>query len=144
MPALLRHTLTRLLLPCLLALSVAACSFPGVYRLPVQQGNVVTQDMVNQLQPGMDKRQVRFILGTPLLIDSFEDNRWDYFYSLKNGNNEYSRERLTLYFTEDVLTNMQGNFRPEQATAAVNPTDAQPDEAEEEEDDDWDISKWGD
>ncbi|MEZ5436045.1 MAG: outer membrane protein assembly factor BamE [Pseudomonadales bacterium] len=91
MPVSLRHTLTRLLLPCLLALAVAACSFPGVYHLTVQQGNVVTQDMVNQLQPGMDKRQVRFIMGTPLLIDSFEDSRWDYFYSLKNGNNEYSR-----------------------------------------------------
>ena len=144
MPVSLRHTLTRLLLPCLLALAVAACSFPGVYHLTVQQGNVVTQDMVNQLQPGMDKRQVRFILGTPLLIDSFEDNRWDYFYSLKNGNNEYSRERLTLYFTEDVLTNMQGNFRPEQATAAVRSTDEQPEEPEEEEDEDWDISKWWD
>lgn len=143
MPVSLRHTLTRLLLPCLLALAVAACSFPGVYHLTVQQGNVVTQDMVNQLQPGMDKRQVRFIMGTPLLIDSFEDNRWDYFYSLKNGNNEYSRERLTLYFTEDVLTNMQGNFRPEQATAAVRSTDEQTEEPEEE-DEDWDISKWWD
>lgn len=144
MPALLRHTTTRLLLPCLLVLAVAACSFPGVYHLTVQQGNVVSQDMVNQLKPGMDKRQVRYIMGTPLLIDSFEDNRWDYFYSLKNGNNEYSRERLTLYFTDDVLTNLQGNFRPEQATAATATGNAQPAEPEADEDDDWDISKWWD
>jgi outer membrane protein assembly factor BamE len=144
MPALFRHTLTRLLLPCCLALAVAACSFPGVYHLTVQQGNVVTQDMVNQLKPGMDKRQVRYLMGTPLLIDSFEDHRWDYFYSLKNGNNDYSRERLTLYFSDDVLTNLQGNFRPEQATAATATGTTEPTEPEEDEDSDWDISKWWD
>ena len=117
MPARLRP-LSRLLLPFCLALAATACSFPGVYRLDVQQGNIVTQDMVNQLKPGMDKRQVRYIMGTPLLVDSFEDDRWDYFYSLKNGKNEYARERLTLYFSNGQLTNLQGNFRPEQAGAA--------------------------
>ncbi|MEZ5538769.1 MAG: outer membrane protein assembly factor BamE [Pseudomonadales bacterium] len=145
MPALLRHTLIRLLLPCCLAMAVAACSFPGVYHLTVQQGNVVSQDMVNQLQPGMDKRQIRYIMGTPLLIDSFEDNRWDYFYSLKNGDNEYSRERLTLYFSNDILTNLQGNFRPEQATGATVLRDGEEITPSEEDDDsEWDISKWWD
>lgn len=106
----------RLLLPAILALSLAACSFPGVYKLDVQQGNIVTQDMVNQLKPGMNKRQVRYILGTPLLVDSFQEDRWDYFYSLKNSDDEYSQERLTLFFANDQLVNLKGNFRPEQAS----------------------------
>jgi outer membrane protein assembly factor BamE len=104
-----------MLLPVLLLLGVAACSFPGVYKLDVQQGNIVTQDMVNQLKPGMNRRQVRYIMGTPILIDSFSDNRWDYYYSLKNGDSELAHERLTLFFIDDQLVNMQGNFRPEEA-----------------------------
>lgn len=124
MSILLHRSLVRLLLPVLFLLSVlsgvTACSFPGVYKLDVQQGNIITQDMVNQLKPGMSKKQVRYIMGTPLLIDSFEDNRWDYFYSLKNGNDDLAQERLTLFFSDDQLVNMQGNFRPEQ------PNDKQP------------------
>jgi outer membrane protein assembly factor BamE len=129
MSILLHRSLVRLLLPVLFLLSVlsgvTACSFPGVYKLDVQQGNIVTQDMVNQLKPGMNKKQVRYIMGTPLLIDSFEDNRWDYFYSLKNGNDELAQERLTLFFSDDQLVNMQGNFRPEQADSKQPPTAAQ-------------------
>lgn len=116
---LLHRSLARLLLTTLfltgVLLNITACSFPGVYKLDVQQGNIVTQDMVNQLKPGMDRRQVRYIMGTPLLTDSFDDNRWDYFYSLKTGEDELSQERLTLFFANDQLVNMQGNFRPEQA-----------------------------
>lgn len=103
-----------------LALSaVCACSFPGVYKLDVQQGNIITQDAVDQLDPGMSKRQVRFLLGTPLLVDSFNDDRWDYFYSLKNHNGDYSQERLTLFFVSGKLDHMQGNFRPSQHVTPV-------------------------
>ena len=105
----------------LLATAVlGACSFPGVYKLDIPQGNVITQDMVDQLKPGMTKRQVRFIMGTPLLVDSFNEERWDYFYSLKTSENEYSRERLTMFFVEDRLHHMKGNFRPG-AIAAAEP-----------------------
>ncbi len=115
MPVVLSRSIARLLLPVALSAGLAACSFPGVYKLDVQQGNIVTQDMVNQLKPGMSKRQVRYIMGTPLLVDSFHEDRWDYFYSLKNSEDQYSQERLTLLFSNDQLVNLQGNFRPEQA-----------------------------
>lgn len=105
----------RLLWPAVLAGVLAGCDFPGVYKLDIQQGNIVTQDMVNQLKPGMTKRQVRYIMGTPLLVDSFRNDRWDYFYSLKNSQEEYSQERLTLVFRGDQLVSLQGNFRPAQA-----------------------------
>lgn len=110
----------RAALPAVLALALAGCTFPGVYKLEVQQGNVVTQEMVNQLKPGMTREQVRFIMGTPLLTDSFTNDRWDYFYSLKDSDDNYSRERLTLLFQGDSLVNMKGNFRPGGAQAATN------------------------
>ncbi len=96
-------------------LVLCACSFPGVYKLDVQQGNIIAQDKVNQLKPGMTKRQVRYILGTPLLLDSFSENRWDYFYSLRNSDGEYSQERLTIFFKGDSLDRLQGSFRPDAA-----------------------------
>ncbi len=98
------------LIPAFLA--ICACSFPGVYKLDIQQGNIVTQEAVDQLKPGMSKRQVRYLLGTPLLVDSFHEDRWDYFYSLKNHDDEYSQERLTLLFANDQLVQLKGNFRP--------------------------------
>ena len=102
----------RAVLPAVLVLALAGCTVPGVYKLEVQQGNIVTQEMVNQLKPGMSREQVRFIMGTPLLTDSFTNDRWDYFYSLKDSDDNYSRERLTLMFQGDTLVNMKGNFRP--------------------------------
>lgn len=121
-----RLMLVRLLIPALFVLVTAACSFPGVYRLDVQQGNIITQEMVNQLKPGMSKRQVLFIMGTPLLVDSFNQDRWDYLYSLKNEEEEFSKERLTLFFTNDQLVNMKGNFRPEEPSAGTSGSPAQP------------------
>ena len=99
-------------------LTLSACSglsFPGVYRIDVEQGNVVTQEMVDQLKPGMTTRQVRFILGTPLLKDSFNNDRWDYIYSIKNGDELRDESRLTVYFANDKLTHFSGNFRPSSA-----------------------------
>ena len=64
-------------------LALGACSVPQIvtpYRIVVQQGNYITQEMVSQLKLGMSKDQVRFILGTPLLTDIFHANRWDYVY----------------------------------------------------------------
>lgn len=60
---------------------VAACSQFGVYRLDVQQGNLVTQEQVSKVKPGMSRLDVRNILGTPLLQDVFHGNRWDYYYA---------------------------------------------------------------
>ena len=111
--------LARLAFLLLAMLGLGACSLPDVYKLDIQQGNIITQDMVNQLQPGMNKRQVRFIMGTPLLVDSFHEERWDYFYSLRNSQDEYSKERLTLFFENGVLHHMQGNFRPGQGRGAT-------------------------
>ena len=94
-------------------LALAGCSFPGVYKIDIQQGNVVTQDMIDQLRPGMSRRQVRFIMGNPLLTDTFHTNRWDYLYSLQPGGGERQQERMTLIFNEkDQLVSLNGDFMP--------------------------------
>lgn len=81
-----------------------ACStdkIPGVYRIDIQQGNKVTQEMLNKLQPGMTKNQVTYIMGTPLIEDTFHPERWDYLYSFQPGNGEREQRRITLYFNKD-------------------------------------------
>lgn len=94
-------------------LALAGCSFPGVYKIDIQQGNVVTQDMIDQLRPGMTRRQVRFIMGNPLLTDTFHPNRWDYLYSLQPGGGERQQERIALNFNEnDQLVSLSGDFKP--------------------------------
>ncbi len=87
-------------------------NLPGIHKIDVPQGNIVTQEMANQLRPGMDKRQIKFILGTPLLVDPFHKNRWDYFYELKKGGKQSSKERVTVIFEGNELINIKGNFKP--------------------------------
>lgn len=103
--------LTSLSLTGLLAL--AGCSFPGVYKIDIQQGNVVTQDMIDQLRPGMTRRQVRFIMGNPLITDTFHPNRWDYLYSIQPGGGTRYQERMSLIFdANDQLAGLNGDFMP--------------------------------
>jgi outer membrane protein assembly factor BamE len=108
----------RILLLSLVLACLAGCSswgFPGVYRINVEQGNIVTQEMVDQLQPGMTRRQVRFILGTPLIEDSFNRDRWDYIYTLRNGNTSLIETRLTVHFEGDQLTHFTSTLPPSAA-----------------------------
>ena len=94
-------------------LALAGCSFPGVYKIDIQQGNVVTQDMIDQLRPGMTRRQVRFIMGNPLITDTFHANRWDYLYSMQAGGSQRQQERVTLNFDgNDQLVSLAGDFMP--------------------------------
>ncbi|WP_260959901.1 outer membrane protein assembly factor BamE [Pseudomonas citri] len=94
-------------------LALAGCSFPGVYKIDIQQGNVVTQDMIDQLRPGMTRRQVRFIMGNPLLADTFHADRWDYLYSLQPGGGERQQERISVIFNaNDQLVSLSGDFMP--------------------------------
>jgi outer membrane protein assembly factor BamE len=100
---------------CLLAGLIGCGSnigFPGVYRINVEQGNVVTEEMVEQLRPGLNRRQVRYIMGTPLIEDSFHEDRWDYRYMLRNGNQMLSETQLTLWFEGDELVRVEGPDAP--------------------------------
>ncbi len=87
-------------------------SMPGIYRADIHQGNIVDQAMVDQLKPGMEKPQVRHILGSPLLIDTFHQDRWDYFYSLKQEGEIQEQRRLSLFFSDNRLTHLEGDIVP--------------------------------
>ena len=105
----------RTLLIILAIACIGACGFvgfPGVYKINVEQGNIVTPEMVAQLKPGMNRRQVRFVLGTPLIEDTFNENRWDYLYVKRNGQNILSESRLTVEFQGDSLVNVSGDLVP--------------------------------
>lgn len=101
---------------CLLVwLSATGCStiqFPWVYRIPVQQGNIIDQTKVDQLQIGMTKRQVQFVMGTALLSDVFHQDRWDYAYQLSRGNELLRERRFTVFFENDQLVRYAGDYEP--------------------------------
>jgi len=86
---------------------------PLMYKPTVQQGNVVTQEMVDKLQPGMNRRQVTYILGTPLLVDAFHQDRWDYIYTKEVGGGAGNKKQVSLFFEDDILVQIEGDFRPE-------------------------------
>lgn len=92
---------------------------PFVYKMTVQQGNIITEEMVDSLELGMTKRQVEFVLGTPLLTDFFHSNRWDYTYTIKRGHKEMEQRDLTLYFQDDALSRIVGDIRPDPTRAAA-------------------------
>jgi len=84
---------------------------PLVYRIDIQQGNVIDQDMLNKLKPGMDKNQVKFIMGTPLITDPFHSNRWDYVYIMEPGGSDREQRRITLYFEDEKLAFVDGDVQ---------------------------------
>lgn len=107
-------------------LVLGACNLLKPYKLDIQQGNVITQEMVDKLRPGMTRSQVRYVLGTPMVVDPFHKERWDYYYSYKKGVEAVPESRrLTLLFKDDVLHSIQGDVatRPtETAPASDKPT----------------------
>lgn len=109
--------LIRPLAVCCLLAGLVGCGsnfgFPGVYRINVEQGNVVTEEMVEQLRPGLNRRQVRYIMGTPLIEDSFHEDRWDYRYLLRNGSDTITETQLTLWFEGDELVRAEGPDAPD-------------------------------
>ena len=96
-------------------LLLSSCGFvpqiPGVkpYRIDIQQGNYISQDMVAQLKPGMSKEQVRLALGTPLLTDIFHADRWDYVYWREKPGAKREQRKLTVFFEDGKLTRLDGD-----------------------------------
>jgi outer membrane protein assembly factor BamE len=105
---------------CLLAGSLAGC----VYRMNIQQGNFLEGRTVDQLQVGMTRSQVRYLLGTPMIPTAFDKDRWDYLYFLKKGRSRDVQQRhLTVFFKEDKVSRFERDNVPESAPEApdLNP-----------------------
>jgi outer membrane protein assembly factor BamE len=102
-------------------LSACGSALPVIkpYKLDIQQGNVVTSKMLLQLKPGMTKSQVRYIMGTPLIVDSFHKDRWDYFYQMRQAGKVIEQRRVILDFEKDTLTRVRGDVVPQGTSGAV-------------------------
>lgn len=109
---------TRLAGCALLMTILGACSslpvpqFPGVYKISIAQGNIITQEMIDQLEPGMTRRQVIFVMGSPLVRDPYSQDRWDYVFNYQPGGGVRGQERVTLMFENDLLVSLSGDFEP--------------------------------
>jgi outer membrane protein assembly factor BamE len=91
-------------------------SWSLLYRADVQQGNVVTQEMMDKVQLGMDKRQVRYALGTPVLVDVFHQDRWDYVYTRGKGSKPVEFRRTAMIFEGERLVRIEGDLQPRPAS----------------------------
>jgi outer membrane protein assembly factor BamE len=87
-------------------------NFSLVHTPDIEQGNIITPEMITLLEPGMSKRQVQFALGTPMLVDVFHQQRWDYLFSVKRRNEPAEIKRYSLYFEGDHLARFGGDIEP--------------------------------
>jgi outer membrane protein assembly factor BamE len=145
MPA--ARTSHRMRLVYVLVLLIAGCKqvpmLPTLapYKIDVQQGNYVTQDMVEKLKPGMTRSQVKFLLGTPLVVDPFRNDRWDYVYLYYKAGELTEQRRISVIFEQDKLKRVDGDVvaagavakkegaqtaTPTKAPAAAAPADKKP------------------
>jgi outer membrane protein assembly factor BamE len=106
----------------LAALAFSLSSSACVYRINIQQGNFLDQKAVDQVKNGMTRSQVRYLLGTPMVADSFNKERWDYIYYLKKGRSRHvDSRRVTVYFDGDKVANLD---KPTDAEAAAQDASA--------------------
>ena len=101
-----------------LGLLTAGCQYVptipliGPHKIDIQQGNYVTQEMVDKLKPGMTRSQVRFALGTPLIADPFHADRWDYVYVYETKGRLFAKRRIVVVFKDDALVGIEGDVVP--------------------------------
>jgi outer membrane protein assembly factor BamE len=104
-----------------LALTLATAGCGMLYRQPIYQGNLLEKANVEQLQEGMDKRQVMTLLGSPSVADPFHHSRWDYVATERTGRTgKIEVKNLTLYFNGETLAKWEGEYFPEQDKALAN------------------------
>ncbi len=112
------------------SMSMPKVRLPRVHKLTVQQGNVITQAMIDKLKPGMTRSQVAFIMGEPIFRNSFNDERWDYIYTIEVPGVFNNNQSVSLYFIDDVLAYFTGDIVPSTETARSTETIAHADDEE--------------
>ena len=117
----------RLALPTIFLACGAFFASGCVYKMAIQQGNYLVTDSVSQLKEGMTRSQVRFLLGTPMVPDAFDDSRWDYFYYFKNERKlkQPLKRRLTVYFADERVQRIENQGVPTQTDLAQLEQDLQ-------------------
>ncbi|KPK55673.1 MAG: hypothetical protein AMS22_03600 [Thiotrichales bacterium SG8_50] len=102
----------------LTAISVSGCNL--LYVQDIEQGNILTPEMIEQVRPGMTRKQVIFILGTPLVADVFHGDRWDYYYTLKPGGKKVTKkQQITILFKGDRVSRIVRNMQDGEPPAGI-------------------------
>jgi outer membrane protein assembly factor BamE len=117
---------------------IVACS--PIYKLDIQQGNLFSKSLVDSLKPGMTKRQVTLVMGSPSVVSPFAQSRWDYISTIRRGNGRMETKDLVLYFESDALARIEGDYFAENPQELIHeatkykrqyPDDKRPKEEEE-------------
>lgn len=98
-----------------LLLALGSCSnsrFLRPHKIAIQQGNMITQETVDRLKPGMTKSQVNFVMGTPLIVDTLNSDQWHYVYRLRTGAGNTLTRKLAVIFVDGKLHELQGDYKP--------------------------------
>lgn len=95
----------KLILILVSSLILSSCAI--VHKMDIEQGNIITPEMTGKLHSGMSEAQVKDLMGTPVLLNTFDDSRVDYIYTYKKGNNPMTEQRVTLTFRNGILKNIQ-------------------------------------
>jgi len=97
-------TLLMVLSFCSLSTGIlSACSFPGVYKIDVQQGNIIEAEALDQLQPGMNRKQVHFVLGSPVLESTFSPEYESYLYTIQIAGGDIQRQNILLHYSDNGI-----------------------------------------
>ncbi len=96
-----RYLITSLFIALISGCStIESLSFPAVHKIDIQQGNLITDEMVELLRPGLTKKQVQYVMGTPLVVDTFNPNHWDYVYQYRFGDGTIEERKLRVIFDQ--------------------------------------------
>lgn len=87
-----------------------ACSFPGVFKINVQQGNIITQEMLDTLKPGMTQKQVHFVLGKPVIENTFNQSLENYVYTYQKAGGEIQQQTIKIYYEDDIFVKYEGTL----------------------------------
>ena len=104
----------KVFLTFIITISIYSCSLPKTYEVVIRQGNIIEAEMVEKLEVGMTESQVRFVLGSPLVRDTFESDIWIYQSRVSQGEKIYGESELILYFNEGKLLSWVGDFLKEE------------------------------
>jgi outer membrane protein assembly factor BamE len=92
----------------IMLLLVMGCSLPRVYEVVISQGSLIDEEMMEKLEVGMTESQVKYVLGSPSITDTFSPDRWDYYTSITQGDRTFTEKKITLYFEEKKLVSWKG------------------------------------
>ena len=111
----------------LLVCAIVGCSIsmPRVHKVAVQQGNILNQSMVDKLKPGMTRTQVAYVMGRPVIINTFDPDRWDYVFTIEVPGQFNETTRMSLFFENDILTHFTGDMAPAAAKTGDATTDTE-------------------